>query len=119
VNRRLLARAVSLLHPGELPSLHVTDAEVFDAVVSALRLDDGTTALVTDAPPDASKDAAPAPSRVLDSLQALWWSAIAFAEPCSAWALVKRCARTLKELDCRLPRIMMRIAAGVGLGIRH
>jgi hypothetical protein len=71
VNRRLLVRAVSLLHPAELPSLRVIDAEVFDAVASALRLDDGTTALVTDAPPDASKDAAPAPSRVLDSLQAL------------------------------------------------
>jgi hypothetical protein len=100
VNRQLLACAVSLLHPGELPSLRVIDAEVFDAVVSAPRLYDGTTALATDTP---SKDAVmPVPSRVLDSLQALGWSVIAFAEARSALGLVKRCADTLKELDCHV-----------------
>jgi hypothetical protein len=32
-NRRLVANAVSLLHPCELPALHVIDAGVFEVII--------------------------------------------------------------------------------------
>jgi hypothetical protein len=92
--RQLFTRTVSLLRQGELPALRVVDPEAFDVVLSALQ----------DEECDA-KYATPAPvrPRLLDTLQSLGWCNVDAANRAdSALALVKRCAGTLRELECRL-----------------
>jgi hypothetical protein len=72
----------------------VVDPEAFDVVLSALQ----------DEECDA-KYATPAPvrPRLLDTLQSLGWCNVDAAKRAdSALALVKRCAGTLRELECRL-----------------
>jgi hypothetical protein len=91
-NRRLLARAVSLVRPGELRALCVIDTEAFDVVLSVLRDEECD-----------SQEATPVRPRLLDTLQSLGWCNVDAANRAdSALALVKRCAGTLKELECRL-----------------
>jgi hypothetical protein len=87
---------VSLLRPGELLTLRVADAGVFDVVLSALREDDERAACATSARSPGSI----VPSRVLDSLQAVGWSERGNSSD-GALTIVKQCAGTLKELDCR------------------
>jgi hypothetical protein len=97
VDRQLLARAMSLLHPGELPALRVTDAAVVNIVLLALRGDDRLSSHSKD-----KEDAGtPVPSRILDSLRAVAWSEWSpFTD--GALTVVKQCAGTLRELDIRV-----------------
>jgi hypothetical protein len=90
---RVLARAMSLLRPGELPALRVVDVEAFDVVLS----------VVQDAECDAN-DATLVLPRVLDSLQAVGWSVWGYGSD-GALTIVKHCAGTLKDFDCRLATI--------------
>jgi hypothetical protein len=104
-NRRLLARAASFLQPGELLALRVIDAAVFDVVLSALRGDgQRAAAFVMRRVSSNSKDDAATrvpSSGVLHSLQASGWSEWGIGSD-GALTVVKQCAGTLKELDCRL-----------------
>jgi hypothetical protein len=82
----LLARAVWLLKPAELPALRVPDPTVFDVVLRlALQREERT-----------GHDRHSFPQ-----LQAVGWSTRCWKAD-SALKLVKRCAGTLKELDCPL-----------------
>jgi hypothetical protein len=108
VNRQLLARAASLLRPSDPPALRVSDAVVFDVILSALRGDDraaGARAAgaLSSHPEDDEEGAATpvVPSRILDSLQAVGWTAWSQSTD-GALTIVRHCAGTLKELDCRL-----------------
>jgi hypothetical protein len=81
----LLSRVVSLLYPGELPSLHVTNSAIFfDFEFRRSRGDDQAAAL----------------SQALNSVQSLMCPNLGGYAPC-ALGLVKRSVGTLKELDCK------------------
>jgi hypothetical protein len=84
-NRRLVARAMSLLNPSELAALRVTEAMVLDIVLEALQR--------------IERDAPPTTLRVLDSIQSLGWCERGNGTKGSL-ALLKWCAGTLKQLDC-------------------